>query len=642
MTKLSGTILDGASRPAGRSAGTWLRTQLFAQLQRIGGALMLPIAVLPVAALLLRFGQPDLLSLPILEAAGQAIFDNLGLLFAVGVAIGLARENHGAAGLAAVVAYLVTTQGAQVFITPPAALTALTGQAQSLAIEAFKQNELKTLTVPAGILCGLLSGALYNRFHRINLPAYLAFFGGRRFVPILSGVTALALAAAFGLEWQRIELGIDALSRAVLAAGPWGLFGYGVLNRILIVTGLHHVINSIAWFVLGNYHGHTGDLNRFFAGDPTAGQFMAGFFPVMMFGLPAACLAMYQTALPHRRHAVAGLLASIALTSFLTGVTEPVEFSFMFLAPALYAVHALLTGLAFVIMKALDVRLGFGFSAGLFDYVLNYKFATHPLFLLPVGLGYFGLYYGVFRFAIVKFDLKTPGREDVDSAAPAAAGAASASGPADRARSYIAALGGAGNLESVTACTTRLRLIVRTQQTIDIAALKRLGARGVLQPSATALQVVVGPMADQLASEIRETMASMPRESPTTLVLSATPASGFAATAAAAVPARPEAMAPPTAAARAELLSPGAAPAPVKEVVRGLLAALGGRENVRSIESASSRLRIGVASTSAIDSAAIRRLGMRGVAIAATDCVHVIVGPAAEAAGASLRELLAS
>jgi N-acetylglucosamine PTS system EIICBA or EIICB component len=593
--------------------------QLFAQLQRIGGALMLPIAVLPVAALLLRFGQPDLLNLPILQAAGQAIFDNLGLLFAVGVAIGLARENHGAAGLAAVVAYLVTTQGAQVFITPPAELAALTGQVQSLAIEAFKQNELKTLTVPVGILCGLLGGTLYNRFHRINLPAYLAFFGGRRFVPILSGVAALALAAAFGLEWQRIELGMDTFSRAVLAAGPWGLFGYGVLNRVLIITGLHHVINSIAWFVLGNYHGHTGDLNRFFAGDPSAGQFMAGFFPVMMFGLPAACLAMYHTALPDRRRVVAGLLISIALTAFLTGVTEPVEFSFMFLAPALYAVHALLTGLAFVIMRALHVRLGFGFSAGLFDYVLNYKFASHPLLLLPVGALYFGLYYGIFRYAIVRFDLKTPGREDVDGTAPAPAAAATAADQADRARSYITALGGAGNLESVTACTTRLRLIVRTQETVDVQALKRLGARGVVKPSATALQVVVGPIADQIAGEIREAMASMPTESDTAAGSRAVPSPQVS-----------------------ETIPPPAAPAPAKDVLRGLLAALGGRQNVRSIEPASSRLRIAVASTGAIDSAAIRSLGMRGVAIAGPDCVHVIVGPAAQAAGVSLRELLAS
>jgi PTS system N-acetylglucosamine-specific IIC component len=590
--------------------------RFFAQLQRIGGALMLPIAVLPVAALLLRFGQPDLLNLPVLQAAGQAIFDNLGLLFAVGVAVGLAHENHGAAGLAAVVAYLVTTQGAQVFITPPAALMALTGQAQSLAIEAFRQNELKTLTVPAGILCGLLGGALYNRFHRINLPAYLAFFGGRRFVPILSGVAALALAAAFGLEWQRLEHGMDVLSRGVLAAGPWGLFGYGVLNRILIVTGLHHVINSMAWFVLGNYHGHTGDLNRFFAGDPTAGAFMAGFFPVMMFGLPAACLAMYHTALPERRHAVAGLLASIALTSFLTGVTEPVEFSFMFLAPALYAVHALLTGFSFIIMSALRVRLGFGFSAGLFDYVLNYKFATRPLWLLPVGVLYFGLYYGVFRFAIVKFDLKTPGRESTDTQAAAAVPVTAAEG----AQAYVAALGGPGNLETVSACTTRLRLTVKTQETVDVEALKRLGARGVVRPSATALQVVVGPIADRLASEIKEAMAAMPRDA------------GPAQTSMPAV---------------CRVQENGAEPATEvrqleKPVIRKLLEALGGRSNVRSVEPVCSRLRIVVASTSAIDSAAIRKLGMRGVAIAATDCVHIIVGPAAEAASASLRELLAA
>ena len=591
--------------------------QIFAQLQRIGGALMLPIAVLPVAALLLRFGQPDLLNLPVLGAAGQAIFDNLGLLFAVGVAVGLARENHGAAGLAAVVAYLVTTQGAQVFITPPATLTALTGQAKDLAIQAFRQDELKTLTVPAGILCGLLSGALYNRFHRIDLPPYLAFFGGRRFVPIASGVTALALAAAFGLEWQRLEVGMDSLSRAVLAAGPWGLFGYGVLNRILIVTGLHHVINSLAWFVLGSYHGHTGDLNRFFAGDPTAGQFMAGFFPVMMFGLPAACLAMYHTALPDRRNAVAGLLASIALTSFLTGVTEPVEFSFMFLAPALYAVHALLTGCSFIIMKSLGVRLGFGFSAGLFDYVLNYRFAAKPLLLLPVGALYFGLYYGIFRLAIVKFDLKTPGREAADAAAT---GAAAPARNAGRARSYITALGGAGNLDSVTACTTRLRLVVRAQETVDALALKRLGARGIVRPSATALQVVVGPVADQLAGEIREALAALPHESAGT---------------------QPASAAVPSNAGDAGDGAEGV-PALERRVIRKLFDALGGRANVRSIELASSRLRVAVASAAKVDSASIRALGLRGVAVAASDCVHVIVGPAADSACASLRELLTS
>ena len=276
-------------------------------------------------------------------------------------------------------------------------------------------------------------------------------------MPIASGFAGLLVAAVFGFEWQRVEMGMNSLSHSILHAGAFGLFAYGVLNRVLIVTGLHHIINNIAWFLLGDYNGTTGDLKRFFAGDPTAGAFMAGFFPVMMFGLPAACLAMYRAARPERRKAVAGLFWSIALTSLLTGVTEPIEFTFMFLAPALYAVHALLTGLAFVIMNALNVRLGFGFSAGLFDYVLNFNKATHPLLLLPVGLAYFALYYGLFRFVISWLDLKTPGREDI----PVAAEAADAEpAPADRALAYIKALGGAANIASLDACTTRLRLVM--------------------------------------------------------------------------------------------------------------------------------------------------------------------------------------
>jgi PTS system N-acetylglucosamine-specific IIC component len=473
---------------------------LLASLQKVGGALMLPIAVLPIAGLLLRLGQPDLLDSASVAAAGQAIFANLGLLFAIGVAVGLARENHGAAGLAAVVAYLVATKGAEVLIgVPPDALADLTGRTRELAIAAYKAHELEKLNVPVGILSGLMSGALYNRFYNINLPSYLSFFGGRRFVPIVSGFGGLLLAVAFGTQWQHLEQGMDALSRAVLHAGAIGLFAYGVLNRILIVTGLHHIINNIAWFLLGDYHGVTGDLKRFFAGDPTAGAFMSGFFPVMMFGLPGACLAMYHTSLPERRRAVGGLLGSIALTSILTGVTEPIEFTFMFLAPVLYAVHALLTGIAFIIMNALHVRLGFGFSAGLFDYVLNFSRATRPLWLLPVGVGYFALYYGLFRLVIVRFDLKTPGRDPGGTlaSAPAVASAASA------ATVWISALGGPANLRSVDACTTRLRLTVANQAAVDAEALRQLGARGLVRPSSEALQIVVGTVADQLAGEIR-------------------------------------------------------------------------------------------------------------------------------------------
>jgi PTS system N-acetylglucosamine-specific IIC component len=575
-----------------------------ASLQKVGGALMLPIAVLPIAGLLLRLGQPDLLDSASVAAAGEAIFSNLGLLFAIGVGVGLARENHGAAGLASVVAYLVATKGAEVLIAvPPQAIADVSGRARELAIAAYKAHELSKLSVPVGILSGLMGGALYNRFYNINLPSYLSFFGGRRFVPIVSGVAGLVLAVAFGTQWQHLEQGMDALSESVLHAGAFGLFAYGVLNRVLIVTGLHHIINNIAWFLLGDYHGVTGDLKRFFAGDPSAGAFMSGFFPVMMFGLPAACLAMYHTALPERRRAVGGLLGSIALTSLLTGVTEPIEFTFIFLAPSLYVVHALLTGVAFIIMNALHVRLGFGFSAGLFDYVLNFSRATRPLWLLPVGVVYFALYYGLFRFVIVRFGLKTPGRDAAETAVAAPAE------PAERARAWIAALGGAANLTSVDACTTRLRLLVASQAAVNAGELKRLGARGLVRPAAHALQVVVGPKADQMAGEIRSALH------------------GAAAAVSLANP--------------APLVPSGTQPEPAwAGDARALLHALGGRANVYSVQAAASRLRVGVADAARIDRGAIVELGLRGVAVPSSECVHVIVGPAAAAAGAALRGLL--
>jgi PTS system N-acetylglucosamine-specific IIC component len=408
-----------------------------------------------------------------------------------------------------------------------------------------------------------------------------------------------------------------------------------VLNRLLIVTGLHNILNSFAWFIVGNYHGVTGDMNRFFAGDPTAGSFMAGFFPVMMFGLPAACLAMYHAAAPDRRRAVAGLLLSIALTSFLTGVTEPVEFTFMFLAPGLYLVHALLTGLSFIIMNALDVKLGFGFSAGLFDYVLNYSHATHPLLLLPVGALYFALYYGIFRFAIVRFDLKTPGREQTEaqgagqpgetgamggppSGAPLGTAAVRSAASTDRAGAYITALGGPANLQDVNACTTRLRLTVRAQDAVDAQALKGLGAMGIVRPSASALQVIVGPTAELLAGEIREALASPPE---------AVPLRG-----ARAGPSVPDLRGEPAARAPVATLR--------KSVIEKLLAALGGDANVRAVESAASRLRVSVADVAQVDHAALGRLGLRGAAVVAPDCVHVIVGPAAQSACCALRELI--
>jgi len=556
--------------------------------QMLGRALMLPIAVLPVAGLLLRLGQPDLMNIAPVAAAGDAIFSNLGLLFAIGVAVGLARENHGAAGLAGVVAFLVATKGAEVLIAvPPEAIAKMGEAAKDLAASAYKARQLAKLSVPIGIISGLLGGTLYNRYSDTRLPPYLAFFSGRRFVPILAGGAGVIVAFAFGLGWPYLEGGMDAVSRAVIGSGEIGLFVYGVLNRVLIVTGLHHILNNVAWFLVGDYHGVTGDLKRFFAGDPSAGIFMAGFFPVMMFGLPAACLAMYRTALPARRRAAGGLLLSLALTSFLTGVTEPIEFTFMFLAPALYALHAVLTGLAMVTMDLLGVKLGFGFSAGLFDYVLNFNKATRPLLLIPIGLVYFGLYYGLFRYCIVRFGLRTPGREAED--APLAA-APAVPGDTFGAAGYIAALGGAANLRSIDACTTRLRLELADRDRVDKERLRALGASGTVNIGTHGMQVVVGPIADQVAGEMRARLAA------------------------------------------------GGAPA-ARLPGAEWIAALGGAANIANVESRPGRVLVTVKDPARVDSKRLEALGARGVASPTATSVHVLHADA-EALGAELLALV--
>jgi PTS system N-acetylglucosamine-specific IIC component len=563
-------------------------TSVFQNLQKLGRALMLPIAVLPVAGLLLRLGQADLLDVPMVAAAGAAIFSNLGLLFAIGVGVGLARENHGAAGLAAIVGYLVTTEGAaSLLAVPPEMLAGLSGESLELTIEAFKDRQLGKLSVPAGILSGVVAGWLYNRYHDIRLPDYLAFFGGRRFVPIASGFCGLAGAAAFGFGWPVLESGMNAMSRAVLDAGEIGLFAYGVLNRALIVTGLHHIVNNVAWFLLGDFNGVTGDLNRFFAGDPEAGIFMSGFFPVMMFGLPAACLAMYRSVRPERRLLAGGLLFSMALTSFLTGVTEPIEFTFMFLAPTLYAVHAILTGTAMVLMDVLGVRLGFGFSAGLFDYLLNFNIATRPLWLLPVGAAYFAMYYTMFRFFIVRFNLPTPGRESAlaaDTAAPA--------GDNDRVAAMVGALGGAANLQSVDACTTRLRLVVVDESSVQRERLKELGAHGVVRAGANTLQVVVGPAADRIASEIR-VYIDVARNSDSHHDLKTSPAGS------------------------------NEPPNLVADLPQSWSAAFGGAGNVCKVECRAGRFRIEVADRSRVDDAAVSSLDVRAVVWVRPDVAHL-------------------
>lgn len=564
-------------------------------LQRLGRALMLPIAVLPIAGLLLRVGQPDLLDIAFVAAAGDAIFANLGILFALGVAVGFARENHGAAGLAGVVAYLVATNGAAALISaPPEVLADLQERAAALGAADYKRQALAKIGVPAGILSGVIAGMLYNRYSEIRLPEYLAFFGGRRFVPIVSGFAGLLLALAFGLGWTHLEAGINAFSRAIVELGGFGLFIYGALNRLLIVTGLHHILNNVAWFIVGDYEGVSGDLRRFFAGDPAAGAFMTGFFPVMMFGLPAACLAMYHAAPPDRRKAAGGMLLSMALTSFLTGVTEPIEFTFMFLAPALYAAHAVLTGLSMALMDAFGVRLGFGFSAGLFDFLLNFRASTRPWLALAIGAAYFAIYYGVFRFVIAALDLKTPGRE---MEAPGEKKPAVEAAPDDIAGRYVEALGGGGNLSSVDACTTRLRLVVGDQRAVDEAALKRLGAKGLIWPAKNTLQVVIGPTADATASAIRAALRDAPQrvQNPST-----------------------------DDAARA----------------RSILAALGGADNLAAVEATRDRLCATLADAGRIDVEALKRAGARGAATPSRSSAHLLGLPDPEATARALRALM--
>lgn len=403
------TTTDAAS--GGTTTG---RRFNLAPVQKFGRSLMLPIAALPVAALLLRLGQPDLLGedglgwvdvAAVIGAAGNALFANLPLLFAVGIAIGMAKKADGSTALAAVVGYLVFKGVGDAM--SPVILGLPSGDAE---------QELINYGVLGGIVSGLVAAWLWQRYHRISLPPYLAFFGGRRFVPIITAFAMLVISVLMSFVYPAFDSGINGLGEWVTDNSVLGGFVYGTLNRLLIPLGLHHILNNPPWFIFGEYTsgGETyhGDIARFLAGDPTAGAFMTGFFPIMMFALPAAALAIWHEAKPAHKKAVGGIMLSAALTAFLTGVTEPLEFAFMFVAWPLYVIHAVLTGTSMALVNAIGIKDGFGFSAGLFDYVLNFNIATQPLLLIPIGLGYAAIYYFLFRFVIRRWNLKTPGRED--------------------------------------------------------------------------------------------------------------------------------------------------------------------------------------------------------------------------------------
>ncbi|MER5931333.1 PTS transporter subunit EIIC [Streptomyces sp. NPDC002054] len=388
-----------------------------AVMQRIGRSLMLPVAVLPAGALLIRLGQNDMLgrdSLPdfinkiatYMAAGGDAIIGNMALLFAVGIAIGFAKKADGSTALAAVTGYLVFQKVLATFTDPSLPKVEKVVDHKVVLVEA--PVDAKVL---GGVVMGIVVALLYQRFFRTKLPDWAGFFGGRRLVPILSAFAGLFIGILFGYIWPILGKGIHGFGEWLVGSGAVGAGVFGVANRALIPVGMHHLLNSFPWFQAGEYNGKSGDIARFLEGDPTAGQFMTGFFPIMMFALPAACLAIVHCARPERRKIVGGMMLSLALTAFVTGVTEPIEFTFMFIAPVLYAVHAVLTGVSMALTWALGMKDGFGFSAGAIDFFLNLGIATKPWMLVLVGLCFAAVYYAIFRFAILKWNLPTPGRE---------------------------------------------------------------------------------------------------------------------------------------------------------------------------------------------------------------------------------------
>ncbi|MGI5355440.1 PTS transporter subunit EIIC [Streptomyces sp. CA-252508] len=405
---------------------------LFQGLQKMGRSLQLPIAVLPAAGILSRLGQPDVFGADglgwddvarVMAGAGGALLDadlGLPLLFCVGVAIGMAKKADGSTALAAVAGFLVYRGVLRAFPKDcPAGTKDVNGGCLG-ADDSFVAYTYQNPGVFGGIVMGLLTAYVWQRYHRTKLVDWLGFFNGRRLVPILMSFIAIAFAVVCLFVWPPVGDALESFSDWLVGLDYWGAGIFGVANRALLVIGLHQFLNVPVWFQFGSYTKPDGtvvhgDISMFLAGDPEAGQFTTGFFPIMMFALPAAALAITHCAKPHRRKEVGGLMLSVALTSFVTGITEPIEYSFLFIAPVLYAIHALLTGVSMAVTWAFGVKDGFSFSAGLIDYVINWGLATKPWLIIPIGLAFAVVYYAIFRFAITRFDLKTPGREPEDT-----------------------------------------------------------------------------------------------------------------------------------------------------------------------------------------------------------------------------------
>ena len=584
----------------------------FAGLQKIGKSLMLPVAVLPVAGLLLGLGATDfhgyvpVFLLSLMKNAGDVIFGNLPLIFAIGVALGF-TNNDGVAAIAATIGHLVTTVTLGVMAT-------------SMGLKPDTIMGLPSIQtgVFGGILAGGLAAFLFNRYYKISLPSYLGFFAGKRFVPIVTAVAAIGLGVLLSFVWPPIGNGIKAFSHWAAVSDPrTAATVYGFVERLLIPFGLHHIWNVPFFFEMGSFVDPTtgksvsGDINRYFAGDPTAG-ILAGAFFFKMFGLPAAAIAIWHCAKPENKVVVGGIMVSGALTSFLTGITEPIEFAFLFVAPVLYVIHACLAASAQFVANTLGMHMGFTFSQGGIDFLMFNLIggkAQHAWYVFVVGPIYAAVYYAVFRFVITRWNLKTPGREDE---AAEAAGAA-AEGQFGKARELVLAFGGRSNIANLDACITRLRVSVADPAKVDQARLKALGAAGVVVIG-QGIQAIFGPVSENLKTDMDEYLKQ---------------AGGDAELGAAPAAAAPVAAVPPTSAAASA--SPGEIEPWVAEAAAPLLAALGGRGNLRKVEPvAYTRVRVELADESRFDAQAAGVAGANAFMRAGPGVLHLIVGDKAD------------
>jgi PTS system glucose-specific IIC component len=586
----------------------------FGVVQKVGKSLMLPVAVLPVAGLLLGLGATDFhgyvptIVLALMKNAGDVIFGNLPLIFAIGVALGF-TENDGVSGIAATIGYLVMTATLGVIAKVEGVETSLIMGIPSIQTGVF-----------GGILAGGLAAWMFNRYYKIALPAYLGFFAGKRFVPIVTAIGSIVLGAMLSVIWPPIGGAIRTFSHWAAVSDPrTAATIYGFIERLLIPFGLHHIWNVPFFFEAGSFLDPTtgkvvhGDINRFFAGDPTAG-ILSGAFLFKMFGLPAAAIAIWHCAKPEKKVAVGGMMVSAALTSFLTGITEPIEFAFLFVAPVLYFIHACLAASAQFVANTLNMHMGFTFSQGAIDFLMFNLIgnkATHAWYVFILGPIYAAIYYCVFRFVITRFNMKTPGRED-DTVATAAL----STGPGGRSRDLVLAFGGRSNIKSLDACITRLRISVNDPSLVDDARLKALGAAGVVRVG-NGVQAIFGPLSENMKTDMQEYLKSAGSDADL-------PVAGVTAAAPEAVPAPAAVAAQDTAQQKARA-----------EKIR---AALGGAANILKLEPlAATRLRVALGDASRLDGAALKAAGVPATQALANGEVDLIVGLEAENLAGAMR-----